>query len=471
MMIENISDIPKYVVNNTVQNTLDFKELAQGNEIFTIRNESVFDVLQYGYILGESTLVKEVQRESIIDEGKLFQYYEKQEIENVTNIPRHIFNLLVKEVEDYTDGFKNVGILLSGGLDSRVLAGVLKHVQSYKNFNVKILTWGLSDSRDIIYAKRIADIYGWDIDVFYQNSNTLMNGIYNNSEIGCETNPVNLHSLKKVSKSRLDIILAGSFGDAIGRAEYSGNKVENMPSVSQGSRDKLGLFKDKFVEQRNINIKQKEDEFYLSFKSRHINRDILKEILMLKNHHMKYLQVAMSIIDQRIPLKQIFTSYELISFVFNLDYSYRYNKLYEELLDLLPMKIGEIPWARTGRPFINKTSQTPFDNYSPSHHNYTLWLSENSGIITDMINLELLNEIGIFNINNIKKSISLIKKRNHKKLDRVDRSVIWLASFCNMVNENSNIKVFNSAFKNSIKDYINTGSFEAKQQYLKFKNK
>src|SRR5690625_278114 len=105
----------------------------------------------------------------------------------------------------------------------------------------------------------------------------------------------------------------------------------------------------------------------------------------------------MSLVDRSIPLKQLFTSYELIGFVLSLDYKFRYEKLYKELLKMLPGDIGNIPWARTGKQFLDSSTIEVSDNLSPSHHEYPKWLKDNHTLINETINLDLLDNIGIFN--------------------------------------------------------------------------
>ena len=55
--------------------------------------------------------------------------------------------------------FEEVYVLLSGGLDSRIAAGVLKYLCDNGELKSvpKAVSWGLEDSRDVVYAKGIAE--------------------------------------------------------------------------------------------------------------------------------------------------------------------------------------------------------------------------------------------------------------------------------------------------------------------------
>ena len=68
------------------------------------------------------------------------------------------FDHLCKALKRQIEGLNHVGILLSGGLDSRALAGITRKV----NPDIKISTWtgGHGHDHDSQYAKKIAKIIG-----------------------------------------------------------------------------------------------------------------------------------------------------------------------------------------------------------------------------------------------------------------------------------------------------------------------
>src|SRR5699024_7643656 len=140
--------------------------------------DSIYDVMKYGYILENDTLIHNLERESIVDVKKILEFYNyyknKASFENNTLV---FFDLLVEEIKLQVKGHKNICILLSGGLDSRIVAGVLKHVQDSLDFNVKVFTWGLVNSRDVIYSKQIAERFEWEIEILYQTENTLLEAL------------------------------------------------------------------------------------------------------------------------------------------------------------------------------------------------------------------------------------------------------------------------------------------------------
>lgn len=52
------------------------------------------------------------------------------------------------------------GLLLSGGLDSSLIASIAQRISNKKGIRLKSFCIGLKDSQDLIYAKQVADKIG-----------------------------------------------------------------------------------------------------------------------------------------------------------------------------------------------------------------------------------------------------------------------------------------------------------------------
>src|SRR5690606_34794364 len=119
---------------------------------------------------------------------------------------------LLDEARRYIGAAKSVGILLSGGMDSRVVAGVVREVQLTlgNQFDVIGLTWGKESSRDVSYAKTIARRFGWEWKHFKLTPETLFKNISQMGRMGAEASPVHLHAMLEVASTPgIDVILAG----------------------------------------------------------------------------------------------------------------------------------------------------------------------------------------------------------------------------------------------------------------------
>ena len=99
-----------------------------------------------------------------------------------------LLELLSKELSTVISGKSRIGILLSGGMDSRIVAGILNSLQRERqNFAVTAFTWGIESSRDPVYARKIAKLYGWDFEHFDITADTLRKNIEVSANEGCFT--------------------------------------------------------------------------------------------------------------------------------------------------------------------------------------------------------------------------------------------------------------------------------------------
>ena len=69
---------------------------------------------------------------------------------------------LEKELLEVTKGRERILLQLTGGLDSRVIAGILKKLEPQISGAIVCTTWGQRSSRDVAYAERIAHWYNWE---------------------------------------------------------------------------------------------------------------------------------------------------------------------------------------------------------------------------------------------------------------------------------------------------------------------
>src|SRR5690606_17323072 len=231
---------PYFIYNTNINTFKQFKNAIKTNE--TAQNidlTSIVELLNNNYIFGDRTLVHGINK------SPWMAYPSSDSLDWVYNndLPKHEKNILSQEeiaqtlyklhqeeLSQYIKNSERIGILLSGGMDSRIVAGLLhQHMQikaGYAPQQVVAFTWGLSESRDVVYASRIARKYKWKWIHLEVNENQLAENVNICAENGCETSPIHLHAIPKISNYRgVDCIVAGSFGDSIGRGEYSGKKV------------------------------------------------------------------------------------------------------------------------------------------------------------------------------------------------------------------------------------------------------
>lgn len=370
---------------------------------------AVASILQFNYIHGNRTLVKGIYkipwRASLLNDGTIIRVPPISHSDIYASpfeIASNLKRLLLNELTNYIKNYSNVYILLSGGYDSRVTAGLLKILQNKSSsFNVTSITWGIENSRDVNYAKQISKMYNWECIHIPLNENTIYDAILESVRYcGSEVAGINLHGekyLKNLSKE--DIVLASSFGDSIGRGEFSGNNLNKIKFT------KFKNYRGCMLHEVHKNcipylIQDRETAFELSEKEFY---SALCELDLQENYMRRMIVPAMGYIRQWTNLEQMFTSDEVVSYIWSLNPRCRNNLVYAELFKQIDMKLYSIPWARTGTSFDGSVDNNT--ELTKNHNEYNKWLKENySEMLYNQIFNGRLPELNIFDINNIKKT-------------------------------------------------------------------
>ena len=395
----------------------------------------IAEILSSGFLLGNRTLVQGVRRApwmAALDmQGKwefaALPQHGKQKLP-MGAVVQKLKRALHREALSYVEGKRRVGILLSGGLDSRIVAGIIRELQLAHEFtgDIVALTWGLQESRDVIYAREIAQGYNWAWLHFPLGPEILLENIHIAGRLGAEFSPLHLHALPRVREIEgLDAILAGSYGDSVGRAEFSGRHVLQLKPVVPRVLNYLGLMPHKMV----ISVRSAVLHDAYEYRQRFPREEAwqYRELEQQMHYMRRKLQACMSHVAERIPLFQLFTSPECVSLMWGLAPSIRDNRYYEALLPSLPGRIGSIPWARTGRPL--GTSEGEPDHALRYHHNYGKWLRQDlRAAILHLIDSDAIWGLSVFNEKALKRLLKLWPHAETISTNRLDEIISWLAS-------------------------------------------
>ena len=198
---------------------------------------AIYSTLSCGFPLGDRTLFKQVKRRPWISE------VQEKGCSTLLDIPTHsyiwkepkqaardLFDLLCEEIEAAAGGAETIYLLLSGGLDSRVVAGITRYLKEKNKVtdNIVAVTWGGEDSRDVQYAKELAIRYGYTWHHAPLTEESLEKNIELMAEVlGGANSPIHLHRMDWFQKNANSdsIVLAGSYGDSVGRGEFSKRTV------------------------------------------------------------------------------------------------------------------------------------------------------------------------------------------------------------------------------------------------------
>jgi asparagine synthase (glutamine-hydrolysing) len=245
--------------------------------------------------------------------------------------------------------------------------------------------------------------------------------------LGAEVSPLHLHALPEVAKIKgIDAVIAGSYGDSVGRAEFSGRRLTALRSILPKTFDQFGILRDAIRRDALTALRKDTSD------SPHLNGNLdtlrQREIEQELHYMRRMLQSSMLVIAQEIPLYQIFTSPKVFGLMWNLDPAMRNNSWYKYLLSGLPGNLLNIPWSRTGKRY-GKTSG-PSDKYSKEHHSYGIWLRRDlREQIENRVNSNRIRELAIFNNHGLDNALRVWRKATTKTTNSLDELMTWIASF------------------------------------------
>lgn len=429
---------PYYIINsNPLVIRSDFNSIInEFKEERTIDVASVVELLNKNYFFADRTILKGINRTPWQSKpNSKFTGWEYNTPPKHGNkklserfIAEQLFKKICTEIEEYIGNKKNIGVLLSGGMDSRMVAGALDFLiknKSLEDINVTALTWGNTDSRDVVYSKEIASRLGWKWKHYIVDSEKLKMNIYETANYGCEYSPIHLHAIPQIRDDNyFDVILAGSYGDSVGRAEYSGKKVTKLSSINHLMWNVSNIVKKDVYKSVLNEIKNDVNSYHKLFpgKVKYMQNEIDYQL-----HYMRrMLNPCMELLVNRSEFHQVFTKPDVFGFMWSIDPTHRNDLVYKYMMTEFMANLSDIPWSRTGLPFLEK-NKTP-DVYKKDHHSYV-----------EIINNEILNEVegmifsgkladlNIFNMDNIKQIIKLTSKHPLNNLYYGEK-MMWLAS-------------------------------------------
>lgn len=229
----------------------NLKASAQCEQELTWNLGALLSTMSLGYSLGNQTLFRELNRRPWLSEKTQSGDFREQSIPPhgrewacPQKIAECLYELLQLEVEQICRGYQKLVLLLSGGLDSRIIAGVVRHLldQGRIKGQVSAVTWGMSNSRDVVLGREVAGALKFD----WQYAELGLEHLEENIELCrqqlcASVSPIHLHRMQFVMERCASdtLILAGSYGDSIGRGEYSKRTVLELlplrPSTFLGS--------------------------------------------------------------------------------------------------------------------------------------------------------------------------------------------------------------------------------------------
>ena len=426
-----------------------YKTFSETIENYSNKREidpvAVIELLNNNFILGDRTMIKGLYqtpwmaKPNDFDDKWIFDKLpEHRELYfSEEKIAETLFKKICDEIKFYIGKKKKVGVLLSGGMDSRMAAGALDFLIKQKQLTqieVTALTWGNNETRDVVYAKEIARRLGWKWKQYEVSAQQIWENIIETAINGCNYSPIDLHGIPQIRKDNEDIevIIAGSYGDSIGRAEYFGWKLKNAPEINNKFKNLSHFILDKTFNENVKFVSEDIDNYHNVFVT---NNSIAKKEYDLQLHYMrKMLNPCLSLLDhENTKFHQVFTSPDVYGFMWGISLNQRSDNIYKHMLKSFETGLDDIPWARTGRRYGEKKGNP--DNLKKDHHTYVSLIRDKLlDRIETTINSSKLFELNIFNKKSVTQIIKLEQKYNTNNLFVLDK-LSWLTSLSIMIDK------------------------------------
>ena len=357
----------------------DFLIASEGEDELDWDLATLLSTLSFGYAFGNKTLFKQISRRPWLSEISTDGTVSEQTIPKHGRrwmSPKHaaaeMLRRLEEELEHTCAKFDSIYVLLSGGLDSRIVAGVLRRLLDAGRLeaNVVALTWGMNESRDVALAKETAQQLNFTWEHFELAEEHLEENLHHCVDrLGATVSPIHLHRMPAVCEliPQDALVLAGSYGDSVGRSEYSRRTVLELQPMRPYNFQ--GLMSTSWTDRATSELN---DEIL----SLHERAGQQPEYVHCEHqqqcHYMRgVIAQTMSVINDRATVYQAFTSESVFGFSWSLHPAARTDKIYAELMHQIGYSIGSIPWARNNVSPDQKRRDRNL--LSANYHDYPQW--------------------------------------------------------------------------------------------------
>ncbi len=334
---DKLGSRPAYFIKNRPQVSTSVAALLQLIDEKTINEQSVSDMLLMGHLWGENTLVKEVQaaRPATIYEytkegWENTRYWEPEfdrDIKNNEYLPGLVDKLRTAIQRTASTFEGDVGIWLSGGLDSRFVVGLLSEI----NFDSSLCAYTYNanpptgDNPKI--AKKVADLCGiphktvdFDSSDFTQER---VERVIDVSDGSIRWNTLlNLSASYKL-RDETDILFEGISGSLVGDHLLRTHFTKAKNPVESQVMSEASYSPDLVNSLLNVDLDPLHN---LKKEASHTNRSTLREQILdvqLQNYYNRFLLASNTVMRDVGDSRVVYVDGELLEWCFNLPLHYR----------------------------------------------------------------------------------------------------------------------------------------------------
>ena len=398
----------------------------------TLDPVACLSLLRFNYILGDRTLIQGLKRmpwHATLDTNGNVERRRPiphaHRLAEPSEIAVALLDCLQNELSNYLDGQKRAWILLSGGLDSRITAGVLHKIQNDFSTEIHAVTWGIENSRDVVYARNIASHFGWEWHHLHYDEETLWDNIKIAAEWGgAEVAGVHLHSISQLHKlvNSEDLVIASSWGDSIGRAEFSGQHLLNMTMAPLANKHWL-IHRSISAECLQLAAGDRKLAWCIE---PDCSKHVVVELDSQENYMRRMISHAMNYVLLFCGLQQSFTSDKTVSTMWSYSPICRQAEVYHRLFEKLDHFLFNLPWARTGvAPSGNMEKDS---SLKTTYHEWGGWLRQRrQRELKELICHGKLSELNVFNMSQVRQIYNLWRKEPAESI-ALNETILKLAS-------------------------------------------
>ena len=344
-----------------------------------VDKESLADFMALGYTLRDKTFfenIKLLPHGSVLTfqpDGKLlieryWDYSFKNGDSPLKEVDKYVdeyYNILKKVVKRQVKGKKVIGLPLSGGLDSRALAGILDKI-SFEG-KVKAFSYGNPDCFDVVYGRRIAKKLGYTHTYIPIESDYLRDRAENFIRLTEGTiNCLNAHMMLThdfINENDCSTIMTGFLGDTVGGQE-SGSTPFLKQALSETSfLEKVFSRQTEIMNEEDLSYYLKENIYnevngktFNAFRSRHLeassqNRYFRCIYTDLIEKERRYVSFNVYLYDVVADVLAPFADNEFVDFALQVPDVLAFTRFVqrEMIIRYLP-KVASVPWNETRLP-------------------------------------------------------------------------------------------------------------------------
>lgn len=245
-------------------------------------------------------------------------------------------SLLTKSIEDICRESNSIGILMSGGEDSRaILSSIPKHSRVTGHIFVDL------PNREMKIAQKVARVHNINLKVGYRSNSHYIDQLKECTKlIGSQHEFIHVHSYKFHEEFKLnefDVVLGGLFSDAL----FKGSRINTLNKKVEFLPDKVDFNHEK--------VKFKRDNYRL------FKEEILKEVSERREKHKSFIKQIRPISFHE--WYQLWPA-TMLNSIANISGNRRLFKSYEPFLDNEIVKLSAVTpqqWKLNRKLFHNAT--------------------------------------------------------------------------------------------------------------------